>query len=121
MSYTLTGIYWLTGEEIESREEIRPLREFAWKNPLSNPVACQFYTRFDSQRFGDELRDNGFSFSDISTGNVNAVTLGLTWFPNRFTTLWLSWFHGMYGNEVKTGDRTTDRYDLYSARMQISY
>lgn len=121
-AWTLTGVYWLTGEEITDRRDINPLRPFRWKDPLGNPGAWQAFARYDSFAFGESLIDSGFTIPGTSAPSVRALDLGISWFPDRFVTVWMGFMHAWLGGPVRlTPSRTTDWYQLFTLRAQVFF
>jgi phosphate-selective porin OprO/OprP len=118
-----TAGYFLTGEEIERRTRVKPKRPLIPIN--SNETrgfgAWEIAGRVAQLRLGQEVFDSGFADPALWSNSVVTTELGLNWYWNEYTKIYMFWLHGEFGNPVqyrpgqyqKSADMFWTRFQLY--------
>ena len=116
--------YFVTGEEIERRTTVVPVRPF---RPLSGdwgPGAIEPFVRFSQLNLGDILFKDQLADGNMWTNNVYMIDLGVNWYPNRWVKFYVDWQHAAFGSPVLVNDakglfgRATD---LFWVRCQVYF
>ncbi len=114
--------YLLTGEEVERRYFITPLRPFDLRKGKFGTGAVEIQARFDHFEVGDQVFNGGLADPNLWTNHVNAIDAGVNWYLNKYTKIYFDWQHTMYGQPVPYrpgGFQTTS--DLFWMRFQIYF
>jgi phosphate-selective porin OprO/OprP len=116
--------YFLTGEEIERRTTVVPVRPFHPINGEWGPGAIEPFVRYSQINLGNILFKDDLANGRFWTNDVSMIDLGLNWYPNRWVKFYLEWQHAAFGspvlvNEAKgTFGRSTD---LFWVRCQVYF
>ncbi|HXD88725.1 MAG TPA: porin [Urbifossiella sp.] len=114
--------YFLTGEEIVSRKEIEPLREFQLHDVWNNPGAIEIYTRMGVLSTGNQAFTSGLVDPRLWTHTAYVFDNGVNWYMNRFVRICLDWQHSEYSSPVSLGaGRFTSSTDMFWFRSQIFF
>ena len=116
--------YFLTGEEVDRRTTVTPLRPFRPFRGAWGPGAIEPFARYSQLNLGDAVFADGLADGRLWTREVGMVDLGVNWYPDRWVKFYLTWQHAMFGspvlvNEAKeTFGRSTD---LFWVRCQVYF
>ena len=116
--------YFLTGEEVDRRTTVVPLRPFRPFRGAWGPGAIEPFARYSQLNLGDAVFAEGLADGRLWTRDVGMVDLGVNWYPDRWVKFYLTWQHAMFGspvlvNEAKeTFGRSTD---LFWVRCQVYF
>jgi phosphate-selective porin OprO/OprP len=122
--FGVTLAYFVTGEQIERRTTVVPLRPFRPHAREWGPGAIEPFIRYSQLDLSDVIFKDGFANGHLWTNNVYMVDLGVNWYPNRWVKFYLDWQHAAFGspvlvNEAKgTFGRATD---LFWVRCQFYF
>ncbi|OJW20862.1 MAG: hypothetical protein BGO49_29060 [Planctomycetales bacterium 71-10] len=114
--------YLLTGEEVERRYFITPLRPFDLRKGKFGLGAFEIQARYDHFQVGDEVFTGGLADPNLWTNRVSTVDFGVNWYLNKYTKIYFDWQHTMYGQPVPYrpgGFQSTS--DLFWMRFQIYF
>lgn len=93
--------YFVTGEQIERRTTVVPLRPF---RPLAGggwgPGAIEPFVRYSQLNLGSILFRDDLADGNLWTRDVEMVDLGVNWYPNRWIKVYLDWQHASFGSPV---------------------
>jgi phosphate-selective porin OprO/OprP len=92
--------YFITGEQIERRTTVVPLRPFRPMSGEWGPGAIEPFVRYSQLNLGDIVFKDGLANGEFWTNNVGMVDLGVNWYPNRWIKFYLDWQHAAYGSPV---------------------
>lgn len=114
--------YFLTGEEVERRTFVEPLRPFDLRQGKRGPGAWEIQTRFDHFALGDQVFTDGLADGSLWTNQVNTIDSGVNWYLNKYTKIYFDWQHNIYNSPVmyRPGGLST-RNNLLWMRMQIYF
>lgn len=121
--HTTVG-YFLTGEQVERRTTVIPVRPFRPLGGEWGPGAIEVFARFSQLSLGRSVFDDGLADPNLWTNRVGMVDLGLNWYPNRWIKFYLDWQHAGFGSPVvvNEGQETFSRAsDLFWVRCQVYF
>ena len=119
-----TLAYFVTGEEIERRTTVVPLRPFRPFSGEWGPGAIEPFIRYSQLNLGDILFKDDLANGSFWTNDVSMVDLGVNWYPNRWIKFYLDWQHAAFGSPVLVNEakgifgRSTD---LFWIRCQVYF
>jgi phosphate-selective porin OprO/OprP len=115
--------YFITGEEIERRTTVVPVRPFRPCSGEWGPGAIEPFVRYSQLNLGDIVFKDGLANGEFWTNNVGLVDLGLNWYPNRWIKFYADWQHAAYGSPVLINDRGifSRSSDLFWLRCQVYF
>jgi phosphate-selective porin OprO and OprP len=121
--YYLAGGYFLTGEHIDRRSRVTPLRPFlpSNKGDQRGPGAWEVVGRVSELSLGREIFSGGFADPNLWSNRATTTELGLNWYWNEYVKIYMFWLHGDFGSPVqyrpggfqKTADLFWLRFQLY--------
>src|SRR3954451_9718484 len=82
--------YFVTGEQIERRTTVVPLRPF---RPLAGrwgPGAIEPFVRYSQLNLGDIIFKDDLADGRLWTNDVSMVDLGVNWYPNRWIKFYVA-------------------------------
>jgi phosphate-selective porin OprO/OprP len=121
--HTMLG-YFLTGEQIERRTTVVPMRPFRPIRGEWGPGAIELFVRYSQLNLGDILFKDDLADGNLWTRDVSMVDLGLNWYPNRWVKFYFDWQHAAFGSPVLVDEarRTFGRStDLFWVRCQVYF
>jgi phosphate-selective porin OprO and OprP len=118
-----TAGYFLTGEEVERRTRVKPLRPFIPLNAKEErgPGAWELVARVSQLTIGDKIFTAGLANPDLWSNSATTTELGLNWYWNDYVKIYTFWLHGGFGDPVqfrpgglqKSADMFWLRFQLY--------
>jgi phosphate-selective porin OprO and OprP len=114
--------YFITGEEIVTRKEVEPLRDFDFRHPLSHPGAVELITRVGLLNAGSIATSSGLVDPTLWSRRAMVFDNGVNWYMNRFVRISFDWQHSAFGSRVSLGGgRFENSADMFWLRTQIFY
>jgi phosphate-selective porin OprO and OprP len=120
--YVAVG-YFLTGEHVERRTTVVPLRPFISTKDLGirGPGAWEAVARFSELHLSEKIFTSGFADPNLWSNSATTTELGMNWYWNEYVKLYAFWLHGEFGEPVqfrpggfqKTTDMFWLRFQLY--------
>ena len=121
--FYVAGGYFLTGEHVERRARVKPLRPLFPTSPgdRRGAGAWEVAGRVGALRVGDSVFTSGFADPGLWSGSAVTTELGVNWYWNEYIKLYMFWLHGDFGDPVqyrpggfqKTADMFWMRFQLY--------
>ena len=121
--FYVSGGYFLTGEHVDRRARINPLRPFVPTNKgdRRGPGAWEVAGRVSELALGKEIFSGGFSDPNLWSNRATTTELGLNWYWNEYVKVYMFWLHGDFGSPVqyrpgglqKSADMFWLRFQLY--------
>lgn len=122
--YNVALGYFITGEEIEKRTVVRPLRPFDPRCGLYGSGAIELFARYSRLHIGDEVFSAGLANPDDWTNRAAILDVGWNWYPNEYVKVYCDWQHAMFGSPVlinrQKGTRSRSN-DVLWLRAQLSF
>lgn len=116
--------YFLTGEEVERRTFVEPLRPFDLRCGKRGPGAIELQARLDRFEVGDNVFRVGLANPSLWTNGVTTIDSGLNWYLNKYVKIDFDWQHCLYGSPVifRPGSGgLTSTSDLFWTRFQVYF
>jgi phosphate-selective porin OprO/OprP len=116
--------YFVTGEEVERRTTVVPLRPLRNLRGEWGPGAIEPFVRYSQLNLGDVVFRDDLANGRFWTDAVSMIDLGFNWYPNRWVKFYVDWQHAAFGSPVLVSEarglfgRTTD---LFWVRCQIYF
>ncbi|MDR3621194.1 MAG: porin [Paludisphaera borealis] len=121
--FYLTGGYFLTGEHIEQRSRLKPLRSVfpTTKGERRGVGAWEVVGRYSDLRLGEQIFTGGFADPSLWSNQAATTEVGLNWYLNEYLKVYMFWLHGEFGDPVqyrpgglqKSADMFWMRFQLY--------
>jgi phosphate-selective porin OprO/OprP len=123
MGYFAQAYYFLTGEQIKRRVDVTPKRNFTIRNGrITGPGAIEIHARYSYFNIGHDVFTSGFADPNLWTNQVGATDIGLNWYPNPYTKVYVDWQHSIFGNEIFNGPEAFHRTaNLVWLRFQLFF
>jgi phosphate-selective porin OprO/OprP len=101
--YYLTGAYFLTGEHVERRARLKPLRPLVptRKGQVRGIGALEAVARVSELRLGSDVFTAGFADPNLWSNSAVTTELGLNWYWNEYFKMYIFWLHGEFGQPVE--------------------
>jgi phosphate-selective porin OprO/OprP len=116
--------YFLTGETVEGRTTVDPLRPFDLRRGSFGLGAIEPFVRYSQLNLGRIVFDDELANPENWTNQAYMVDLGLNWYLSRYIKVYLDWQHTSFGSNVllnpdqKIYGRNND---LFWIRCQLYY
>ena len=120
--YDVTLASFLTGETIENRQTIAPLRPITRSG--NGCGAFEAFGRYSTLQLGSQIFSAGLVDQNNWTNSAAITDVGLNWYLNRFVRLTFDWQHSMYSSPVLLNEKQDLRSkanDLYWVRCQLYF
>ena len=114
--------YILTGETLEKRALVEPLRPFDLRRGKFGPGAIELTARYSNLQVGNQVFTGGLADPNLWTNRLNMTDVGFNWYLNRNLKFYFDWEHAMFGQPVyyRPGGLQT-KSDLFWLRLQLWY
>jgi phosphate-selective porin OprO/OprP len=119
-----TAGYFLTGEQIERRTRLYPLRPLVPTKPGQRQGlgAWEVVGRYSELALGDEVFRAGFADPAAWSRSASTTELGVNWYWNEYIKMYFFWLHGRFGDPVLASDGLPrDGADMFWMRFQLYY
>ena len=97
--FYVVGGYFLTGEQVERRSRVNPLRPFipTRKGDPRGPGAWEVVGRVSELRLGEKIFTSGFADPNLWSNQAVTTELGVNWYWNEYIKMYMFWLHGDFG------------------------
>ena len=124
--YHVTASYFLTGEQLTRRVNVvKPRRDFNFdffKGGPFSPGAWEVFARFSTLNISNNIFSSGFADPNLWTNHAWTTDIGLNWYLNFYTRIYLDWQHAGFGNPVAVAPgRFSSTTDLFWLRFQVFF
>jgi phosphate-selective porin OprO and OprP len=101
--FYVTGAYFLTGEDVERRSRVRPLRPLfpTRKDQPRGLGAWEAVARVSELRLGESIFTGGFADPDLWSRSATTTEVGLNWYWNEYFKMYIFWLHADFGEPVQ--------------------
>jgi phosphate-selective porin OprO/OprP len=102
--FFVQAYYFLTGEQITRRVDVKPLRNFAFKDgKLTGPGAIELHARFSTLDLGKQIFTAGLADPNLWSNHAYTVDTGLNWYLNQYTKIYVDLQHAGFNTPVFNG------------------
>jgi phosphate-selective porin OprO/OprP len=98
--YAVAVGYFLTGEELERRTIVEPLKPFRLKRGEFGLGAVELIGRYSTFGTDPDVFEAGLADRDLWSNRAWVTNLGVNWYPNKFVKIYLDWQHAEFGDPV---------------------
>lgn len=122
--YSAAMSYFVTGETVEGRKVIVPLRPFNPASGCRGPGAIEPFARYSRLVLGEEVFTADLADPALWSRSAQMTDVGVNWYPNRFLKFTFDWQHTAFGTPVMLNEaqgRTGRSVDLFWLRCQVWY
>jgi phosphate-selective porin OprO/OprP len=120
--YFIQAGYLLTGETINDRTLIDPLRPFDLRHGHFGLGAVEVTARYSQLDLGGQVFSGGLADPKLWTNHAKLVDVGCNWYLNKFVKVYFDWEHAMFGSPVfsNTGHSQKSN-DVFWIRTQLYF
>lgn len=122
--WMLQGTYFLTGERLTRRVNVvRPRNRLGFHDGKWGWGAFEVHGRFSECNVGKNIFSAGLADPNLWTNQVYAIDLGMNWYLNYYTKIYVDWQHSVFGDPVTTGvpDHYMKTANLFWLRFQVFF
>lgn len=120
--FYVSGGYFLTGETVERRTAVKPLKPFSLKPGKRGWGAFEVQGRYAQVGLGDEVFTAGLTDPNLWSNSARVADMGLNWYLNQYIKIYFDWQHSEFGQPVLFAPgREQLTSDLFWARIQIYF
>ncbi len=124
VGYHVTAGYFLTGETVERRTAVQPLRPFDLTRRLWGPGAVEVFARYSQLDLDDSVFRDGLAAPRNWSANAYMTDVGFSWYLNQYVKLYVDWQHATFGKPIllnpNSGLFGRDN-DLFWVRCQVYF
>lgn len=115
--------YFITGEVVERRTTVVPLRRFDFVHRRFGPGAVEVFCRYSQLNISDRIFSDGLADARLWTNTAMVTDTGANWYLNRYIKFYFDWQHSEYGSPVllNATPKLSKHDDLYWVRCQIYF
>ena len=113
--------YILTGETLEKRALVEPLRPFDLRRGKFGLGAIELQARYSNLQVGNQVFTGGLADPNLWTNRLNMTDVGFNWYLNRNIKFYFDWQHQMFGEPVFRPGGLQTKNDLFWLRLQLWY
>jgi phosphate-selective porin OprO/OprP len=123
LGYDIQVARFLTGETVERRELVNPLRPYG-RGANAGFGAVELFGRYSTINISDKIFTAGLAEEAEWTNGASVIDVGFNWYLNRFVKVASLWQHSTYDTPVllnrDTGKRSTSS-ELFWTRLQLYF
>lgn len=122
--FYVTAGYFLTGEEVQRRARVKPLRPLIpiSKDDPRGPGAIEVAGRVAQLKLGEQVFTSGLADPSLWSKSVVTTELGVNWYWNEYVKLYTFWLHGEFGEPVQyRPGRFQKSADMFWVRFQLYF
>ena len=122
--YVLQASYFLTGEEITRRVNVvKPLKDFRVRDgKITGTGAVEVYARYSYLDMGKNVFTAGLADPNLWSNQANTVDLGMNWYLNFYSKIYVDWQHATFGQPVSSRPGGWEKgSDLFWLRFQLFF
>jgi phosphate-selective porin OprO/OprP len=120
--YYISVAYLITGETLNERVLIDPIRRFDLREGKFGVGAFEPFFRYSELGISRNVFTDGLADPNLWTDHVRMTDLGLNWYLNRAVKIYFDWEHALFGQPVyyKPGGLQTTS-NLFWVRFQFYF
>jgi phosphate-selective porin OprO/OprP len=122
--FYVAGGYFLTGEEVERRTRLYPLRPLipTGEGQRRGLGAWELTGRVSTLAMGEEVFDAGLADRDLWSDRASTTELGVNWYWNEYVKVYMFWLHGGFDDPVLYAPgRFQETADMFWMRFQLYF
>jgi phosphate-selective porin OprO and OprP len=121
--YYVQAAYLLTGETINERTVVDPIRRFDLRPGHFGLGAFELTGRYSELNIGREVFNAGLADPNLWTNRAQLIDAGMNWYLNKWVKVYFDWEHAIFGSPVyyAPGPRLQKTSDLFWLRLQLYF
>ncbi len=122
--FYVTAGYFLTGEQVERRTRVKPLRPLVSASGKAQRGigAVEAVARVGELSLGDQIFRGGFADPNLWSSSATTTEIGMNWYWNEYIKVYTFWLHGQFADPVqyRPGGYQKDA-DMFWLRFQLYF
>ena len=119
--YLASG-YFLTGEHVNRRSQVKPLHKFDLRKGKRGMGAIELEARYSQLTLGREVFTNGLADANLWANSAYTIDIGLNWYLNEYVKIYLDWQHSEFNQPVTFAPGRFQRTsDLFWIKGQVYF
>jgi phosphate-selective porin OprO/OprP len=122
--FYVSGGYFLTGEHVQRRARVYPLRPLIPTGPRQRRGlgAWELAGRYGELGLGDRIFSGGFADPALWSDSASTTEIGMNWYWNEYIKLYMFWLHGQFGDPIQVRPGLDqDDADMFWLRFQLYF
>jgi phosphate-selective porin OprO/OprP len=122
--FYVSSAYFLTGEQIERRTRVQPLRPLIPTSAIDRRGigAWELAARVSQLRLGEEVFRGGLADANLWSNSATTTEIGLNWYWNEYVKWYMFWLHGDFGQPVYYSPGSKQQTaDMFWLRCQLYF
>jgi phosphate-selective porin OprO and OprP len=120
--YYVQAAYLVTGETIDRRTQIDPLRPFNLRKGKFGLGAIEIQGRYSDLALGKNVFTSRLADPNLWSDRLYTIDLGVNWYLSSYTKIVLEWEHAVFGQPVLFAPgRSQLTSDLFWVRFQLYF
>ena len=122
--FVIEPSFFLTGERLTRRVNVvKPLHDFRVRNgKITGTGAIELHASYSYLNIGKNIFTAGLADQNAWTNQASAIDVGVNWYLNFYTKIYLDWQHAAFGQPVANRPGGFERYsDLFWLRFQLFF
>ncbi len=122
--FYVAGGYFLTGEHVEQRSRVYPLRPFlpTERGRPVGPGAWEIVSRVSELSLGDKIFTGGFANPNLWSNQAVTTEVGVNWYWNEYVKLYTFWLHADFADPVQfRPGGLQNSTDMFWLRFQLYF
>jgi phosphate-selective porin OprO/OprP len=120
--YYVQAGYFLTGETVQARGQLKPLHNFDIRRGKFGLGAVELAARYSTLEVGDIVFTNQLANPQNWTDEAYTIDVGVNWYWTQFVKVYMGWQGAVFGKPVLYGpDQYQLTNDMLWARFQVAF
>ena len=121
-AYFVQAGYLITGESVERRGLVTPLRPFDIRRGKRGPGAIELTARISELDVSRKVFTAGLADPNQWANQAQLVDVGVNWYLRRYVKLMFDWEHAVFGQPVYAAPGVLQKTnDLFWVRLQLYF
>jgi phosphate-selective porin OprO/OprP len=119
--YYVQAGYFLTGEEVTARGQLKPFKDFDLRPGRFGIGAWELAGRYEYLNIAPSIFTGGFVDPKLWTNVVTTIDVGVNWYWNQYVKTYIGWQYNAFGNPVLFATDPVNRFQLTSDMFWIRF
>lgn len=122
--YYVSAGYFLTGEHVERRSRLYPLRPLipTGRDQQRGLGAWELASRVSHLGLGESVFRDGLADPHVWSDQATTTELGMNWYWNEYIKMYMFWLHGDFGSPLQVSPgRFEETADMFWLRFQLYF
>ncbi len=120
--YYVAAGYFLTGEEVDRRSQVKPKKAFNLRSGKFGLGAVELQARYSQLTLGSQVFTAGLADPNQWSNQARMTDVGVNWYLNEYVKLYFDWQHSTFGQPViYAPGKYQLTSDLFWVRAQVYF